>query len=180
MGTYLEAGAMGCTTLPHDKLDATTNYNRNVAGNEKKQGFYATGYMACNPHHIIDNRLSYSYMKPPAIGAPKKENDKDGVAGLRYEMKKIDHVSQTTLLVDVFNYGTKTAFPYYRITYEGTNTRPTMCHGGRINIVFCDGHAAALGKQEVVDQIGKINYPAEGGSTFFADMLGTRFKFRSW
>jgi prepilin-type processing-associated H-X9-DG protein/prepilin-type N-terminal cleavage/methylation domain-containing protein len=182
MGTYLEAGAMGCPTLPHDKLDAAKSYNRTTTGNEKKHGFYATGYMACNPHHIIDNRLVLIYMNPPAIGAPDKNNDKDtttaNVAGIRIEMKKVDHVSQTTWLVDCYSTSNKCAWPYYAI-HGTTGTAPTMCHGGRANIIFADGHAAALGKQDIADQLGSINKTAtNGGSIFFADTLGTRFFYK--
>ena len=179
MGTYLEAGAMGCSVLPHDKLDAVNNWNVNNAAQVKKLGIYATGYMAVNPHHIIDNRLVCTYMNPPAIGAWKKEKDCDGgTAGIRLEMKKIDHVSQTTLLVDCYNLSNKCAWPHYAI-HGTTGSAPTMCHGGRANIVFADGHAAALGKQDIKDQLGSINKTAtNGGAIFFADMLGTKFFYK--
>ena len=54
-----------------------------------------------------------------------------------------------------------------------------MAHGGRANIIFADGHAAALGKQDIADQIGSINKTAtNGGAAFFADMLGTKFFYK--
>ncbi len=182
MGTYLEAGAMGCTTLPHDKFNISKDYysisSNNYSG-KMQLGFYATGYMAVNPHHIIDNRLTYSYMKPPAIDSWIKNYEGNGtVNGIRYEMKKVDHLSQTTWLVDCYNSDQKCAWPHYAI-YNESNSLPTMCHSGRANIIFADGHAAALGKQEVKDQLGSINYRAQSGSSFFADMLGTKFIYRN-
>ena len=182
MGTYLEPGAMGCTVLPHDKLEVSQAYYTSNAATVKKLGFYATGYMAANPHHIIDNRLVCNYMNPPAIGHWKKEYDCDyngGQAnGIRYEMKKIDHISQTTLLVDSYNTANKCAWPHYA-PHGTSGSKPTMCHSGRANIVFCDGHAAALGKQDIKDQLASINYTAaNGGAAFFADMLGTNFFYK--
>jgi prepilin-type processing-associated H-X9-DG protein len=54
-----------------------------------------------------------------------------------------------------------------------------MCHSGRANIVFADGHAAPLGKQDISDQLGSINYTAtNGGAIFFADMQGTKFFYK--
>jgi len=174
MGSYLEAGAMGCTTLPHDKLEVSQAYYTSNASTVKKLGFYATGYMAGNPHHIIDNRLTETYKKPFAIDYawPGAGN------GIRIEMKKVDHVSQTTLLVDCFTTGNKCAWPHYAI-HGTTGSAPTMCHSGRANIVFADGHAAPLGKQDISDQLGSINYTAtNGGAIFFADMQGTKFFYK--
>jgi prepilin-type processing-associated H-X9-DG protein/prepilin-type N-terminal cleavage/methylation domain-containing protein len=176
-GSYLEAGAMGCTTLPHDKFNISQAYysisSNNYSG-KMQLGFYATGYMAENPHHIIDNRLVKTYCDPPVIDYawPGAGN------GIRIEMKKVDHVSQTTWLVDCYNLSNKCAWPHYAI-HGTTGSAPTMCHSGRANIIFADGHAAALGKQDIADQLGSINKTAtNGGAIFFADMLGTKFFYK--
>jgi len=182
MGTYLEGGAISCPALPHDKIEFNKNYNYSVASEEKKFGFFATGYMAGNPHHCIDNRLTYAYMKPPAIdfwGATNVAGSSGyGENGIRIEMKKVDRVSQTTFWVDCYAYARKTAWPCYAIFNE-SNGLPTMAHGGRLNVIFADGHAASLGKQDVVEQLGSINYRAQSGSSIFLDTQGTKFVYRN-
>jgi len=171
MGTYVEPGAIGCSVLPHDKLDVAKDYYS--SNNMKKLGFYATGYMAVNPHHVLDNRLTETYKKPWAIYGAHTDGN-----GIVIEMKKVDHVSQTTWLVDSYNTANKCAWPHY--AQHGTSgSKPTMCHSGRANIIFADGHAAALGKQDIKDQIGSINYTAaNGGAAFFADLQGTNFFYK--
>jgi prepilin-type processing-associated H-X9-DG protein/prepilin-type N-terminal cleavage/methylation domain-containing protein len=178
MGSYLEAGAMGCPTLPHDKLEVSKSYYTSNPAHLKKLGFYATGYYA-DGNHIIDNRLTQTYCDPPIIKVVSNPNyAPTAINGNCIEMKKVDHISQTTLLVDGYRHIDKTAWPHYAI--HGTdNNKPTMCHSGRANIVFADGHAASLSKQDVVDQLGSINKTAaNGGAAFFADMLGTRFFYK--
>ena len=168
---YVEVGVISCTVLPHAKITIDTEPG------QSNSGYYACGYWATR-NHLIDSKQMVDYdaiVLPFSHGAdnPGSMND-----GYRIEAKKLHNVSQVTLWVDSYRPIDKSAWPYYEL-FDTANTHPTMCHGDRANIVFADGHSAALGQSDF-KEIGSLNYntTAGSGACVWRNMQGALFYYK--
>ena len=167
--TYLELGAISCGSMPVIKptLDVTV----------ENQGVYACGYR-CDGNHIIDSGQATYNNTAGAIY--NFINDVANGNGIVMVPKKLKHISRVTVWVDAYSPNNKVAWPYYAV-YSTNDAKPIMVHGGRINIIFADGHAAGLGQNELKDQVGSINGAASagvGGSHVYTNMQGGLFRYR--
>jgi len=162
MATYVEFGAVGCDAMPRIKPNANLN--------PAYPGIYANGYM-CDANHIIDSGqrlMGYDYRSKEAANN-----------GVRIEAKKLKNHAMTTIWTDSYSLDRKMAHPHYAV-YSTSTSLPIMLHSGRINIVFTDGHASALGDAEL-KEIGSLNGRAgagAGGNHVFRDMGGTKFVYK--
>jgi len=161
---YIEVGAIVCTTLPHTKITTSSEPHSSTG-----YGFYSTAYWKTAWHCIDSGQFDNGgIIEPPFFPD-----------GTQIEAKKLKNVSQVTLWVDCYSKSKKQARPYYEL-FDSGDSLPTMCHSGRANIVFADGHAAALGQQELKDlgSINKSHSIGSGRSCFFLDMQGTLFYYK--
>jgi len=163
--SYLELGAISCGSMPMIKptLDGSVN----------NQGVYACGYR-CDGNHIIDSGQAGSNNTAAALYNSVTNN------GVVMVPKKLKHVSRVTVWVDAYSPNNDKAWPYYAV-YSTNDAKPIMAHGGRINIIFADGHAAGLGQNELKDEVGSINGAASagvGGSHVYLNRQGSLFRYR--
>jgi prepilin-type processing-associated H-X9-DG protein/prepilin-type N-terminal cleavage/methylation domain-containing protein len=163
--TYLELGSLSCGSMPLNKPS--------LDGSVADQGVYACGYRA-DTNHIIDGSVSgFLNTTYPLYCYFRTSNNGNGIVMVS---KKIKNPSLITVWVDGYSLSNKKAWPYYA-PHVNNDSKPIMVHGGRLNIVFVDGHATG-NSQSDMKEIGSHHGVASGGSHTYLNMQGTLFRYR--